>query len=131
MSLAIIPVGQIFGKYEQQARIAELNRKTPVKTIQNQADRVTISPEARKAQVLGIARAVREASKQLSPESKNLDGTKPASDEVKGIGNRNLQDQAEGVRDKVMQKAIEIKEKAAAEEAAKKIEQYEKEATPF
>ena len=44
---------------------------------------------------------------------------------------RNLQDQAEGVRDKVMQKAIEIKEKAAAEEAAKKKEQYEKEATSF
>ena len=80
MSLAIIPVGQIFGKYEQQARIAELNRKTPVKTIQNQADRVTISPEARKAQVLGIARAVREASKNLSTESKNLDEAKPTSD---------------------------------------------------
>ena len=83
MSLAIIPVGQIFGKYEQQARIAELNRKTPVKTIQNQADRVTISPEARKAQVLGIARAVREASKNLSTESKNLDEAKPASPEAK------------------------------------------------
>ena len=131
MSLAIIPVGQIFGKYEQQTRIAELNRKTPVKTIQNQADRVTISPEARKAQVLGIARAVREASKQLSPESKNLDGAKPASDEVKGIGNRNLQNQAESVRERVMQKAIEIKEQAAAEEASKKKEQYDKEATPF
>ena len=77
MSLAIIPVGQIFGKYEQQARIAELNRKTPVKTIQNQADRVTISSEARKAQVLDIARAVRETSKHLSTESKSLDKTKP------------------------------------------------------
>ena len=82
MSLAIVPVGQIFGKYEQQARIAESNRKIPVKTIQNQADRVTISPEARKAQVLGIARAVRDASKQLSPESQNSDGAKSASVEV-------------------------------------------------
>ena len=80
MSLAIIPVGQIFGKYEQQARIAELNRKTPVKTIQNQADRVTISSEARKAQVLGIARAVRDASKNLSTESKGLDEAKIDSD---------------------------------------------------
>ena len=131
MSLAIIPVGQIFGKYEQQARIAELNRKIPVKTIQNQADRVTISPEARKAQVLGIARAVRDASKQLSPESQNSDGAKSASAEVKEVEKRNLQDQGEGARDNVMQKAIEIKEKAAAEEAAKKIEQYEKGATPF
>jgi len=131
MSLAIIPVGQIFGKYEQQTRIAELNRKIPVKTIQNQADRVTISPEARKAQVLGIARAVRDASKQLSPESQNSDGAKSASAEVKEVEKRNLQDQGEGARDNVMQKAIEIKEKAAAEEAAKKIEQYEKGATPF
>jgi len=129
MSLAIIPVGQIFGKYEQQARIAELNRKTPVKTIQNQADRVTISPEARKAQVLGIARAVRDASKQLSLESKSLDGPKSVS--VEEADNRNLQGQAEDVRKEVMQKAIEIKEQAAAEEAAKKKEQYEKEVTPF
>ena len=129
MSLAIIPVGQIFGKYEQQARIAELNRKTPVKTIQNQADRVTISPEARKAQVLGIARAVRDASKQLSLESKSLDGPKSVS--VEEADNRNLQGRAEDVREKVLQKAIEIKEKAAAEETAKKKEQYEKEATPF
>ena len=111
MSLAIIPVGQIFGKYEQQARIAELNRKTPVKTIQNQADRVTISPEARKAQVLGIARAVRDASKQLSLESKSLDGPKSVS--VEEADNRNLQGRAEDVREKVLQKAIEIKENVA------------------
>ena len=80
MLLAIVPVRQIFGKYEQQARIAELNRKMPAKTIQNQADRVTISSEARKAQVLGIARAVREASKHVPMESKNLDEAKPVSD---------------------------------------------------
>ena len=76
MSLAIIPVGQIFGKYEQQARIAELSRKTPIKTIQNQVDRVSISSDARKAKVLGIARAVREASNHLSMGSKNLDEAK-------------------------------------------------------
>ena len=75
MSLVIVSVGQIFGKYEKQARIAELISKRPVKSIQNQADRVTISSEARKAQVLGIARAVREASKHLSTESKSLDET--------------------------------------------------------
>ena len=76
MSLAIVPIEQIFGKYKQQARIAELSKKTIVKTIQNHADRVTISSEARKAQVLGIARAVREASKHLSTESKGLDEVK-------------------------------------------------------
>ena len=72
MSLTIVPIEQIFGKYKQQVRIAELSKKTIVKTIQNHADRVTISSEARKAQVLGIARAVREASKHLSTESKGL-----------------------------------------------------------
>ena len=79
MTLSIIPVNQIFGKYDQQTRMGELNRKNPVRTIQNQADRVTISPEARKAQVLAIARAVRAASKQLSLESKSLDGPKSVS----------------------------------------------------
>ena len=78
MPLAIVPASQIFGRYEQQVRIAELNKKVPVKTIQSQVDRVTISPEARKAQVLAIARAVREASKNISPEFKDLDATKPA-----------------------------------------------------
>ncbi|SVB34739.1 uncharacterized protein METZ01_LOCUS187593, partial [marine metagenome] len=43
MTLSIIPVKQIFGKYDQQTRMGELNRKNPVKTIQNQVDRVTIS----------------------------------------------------------------------------------------
>ena len=80
MSLTIIPAGQIFGKYKHQARIAELNRKTAVKTIQTQADRVTISSEARKAQVLGIARAVREASKNLDTGSKSSDEIKPNLD---------------------------------------------------
>ena len=80
MSLVIVPVGQIFGKYEKQARIAELISKRPVKSIQNQADRVTISSEARKEQVLGIARAVRDASKQLPMESKSLDKTQSPHD---------------------------------------------------
>ena len=46
MSLSIIPLNQIFGKYDQQTRMGELNRKNPIKTIQNQVDRVSISPEA-------------------------------------------------------------------------------------
>ena len=74
MSLTIVPVGQVFGKYEQQARIAELNKKITAKTIQNQADRVTISSEARKVQVLSIARSVREASKHLATGSQQLEG---------------------------------------------------------
>ena len=79
MPLAIVPASQIFGRYEQQVRIAELNKKVPVKTIQSQVDRVTISPEARKAQVLGIARALREASQDISIESQGLGESKSDS----------------------------------------------------
>ena len=79
MSLAIVPIGQIFGKYEHQARLAELNKKTPAKIMQSQVDRVTISPEARKAQVLGIARALREASQDISIESQGLGESKSDS----------------------------------------------------
>ena len=107
MPLAIVPASQIFGRYEQQVRIAELNKKVPVKTIQSQVDRVTISPEARKAQVLGIARAVREASKNISPEFKGLDEIKPA--ELKGA--EDLQDQSE----KVFEKSLDIQEKTDTE----------------
>ena len=138
MPLAIVPASQIFGRYEQQVRIAELNKKTPVKTIQSQVDRVTISPEARKAQVLGIARAVREASKDLSIESKSLGESKPTDSESLSYADRivqsskekkskNLSDQAAIIQEK----AIGIKEKTDTEEAAKKKEQYEREATPF
>ena len=98
MPLAIVPIGQIFGKYEHQARIAELNRKTPIKTIQNQADRVSISSEARKAQVLGIARAVRESSKHLITESQNLDDIKPTTE----AGEKSL-----SFSESVVQKALE------------------------
>ena len=107
MPLAIVPANQIFGRYEQQVRIAELNKKVPVKTIQSQVDRVTISTEARKAQVLGIARAVRESSKHLSPGLKDLSETNPV--ELKGA--EDLQDQSE----KVFEKSLDIQEKTDKE----------------
>ena len=160
MLLAIVPVRQIFGKYEQQARIAELNRKMPVKTIQNQADRVTISSEARKAQVLGIARALRETSKSLVTESKVGEGkstsmeTRPASDgnvespsyESQGVKNFHAaadlktkvleaQDEARqkmgNVRKNVLDKSRGIQEKALEEATREKEEADQKEATPF
>ena len=136
MSLAIVPIGQLFGKYEHQARLAELNMKMPVKKIQNQVDRVTISPEARKAQVLGIARAVREASKDLSTESKPADSESLShADRIiqssKGKKIENHNNQAAAVKEKVIRKAIELAERSQAEAIAKKNEQDEKEATPF
>jgi hypothetical protein len=71
MTLSIIPVNQIFGKYDQQTRMGELNRKNPVRTIQNQVDRVTISPEALKKRAIGAALAAIQNSSQVSTEAKS------------------------------------------------------------
>ena len=47
MGFSIIPVSKAFKTYQGQARIAELNSKNPIKRIQGQRDRVSISIEAR------------------------------------------------------------------------------------
>jgi hypothetical protein len=142
MTLSIIPINQIFGKYDQQTRMGELNRKNPVKTIQNQVDRVTISPEALKKRAIDSALAAIQKSSQVSTEAKptSEENVEPLSyadkvtqnaleksKERKEKEKEGLQDQADSVRNKFLEKAAELKEKAAA---AKK-ELYEKEATPF
>ena len=142
MTLSIIPINQIFGKYDQQTRMGELNRKNPVKTIQNQVDRVTISPEALKKRAIDSALAAIQKSSQVSTEAKptSEENVEPLSyadkvtqnaleksKERKEKEKEGLQDQADSVRNKFLEKAAEPKEKAAA---AKK-ELYEKEATPF
>ena len=73
MSLSILPVNQVFVKYEQQARLADLNKKTPVKTIQMQVDRVTISPDALKMRAINAALEVIQASKKESNAIKNIE----------------------------------------------------------
>jgi hypothetical protein len=73
MSLSILPVNQVFGKYEQQARLADLNKKTPVKTIQMQVDRVTISPEALKVRAINATLEVIQASKKESITTLNIE----------------------------------------------------------
>ncbi len=142
MTLSIIPINQIFGKYDQQTRMGELNRKNPVKTIQNQVDRVTISPEALKKRAIDAALAAIQNSSQVSAEAKSTseENVEPLSyadkvtqnaleksKERKEKEKEGLQDQADSVRNKFLEKAAELKDKAAA---AKK-ELYEKEATPF
>ena len=142
MTLSIIPINQIFGKYDQQTRMGELNRKNPVKTIQNQVDRVTISPEALKKRAIDSALAAIQKSSQVSTEAKptSEENVEPLSyadkvtqnaleksKERKEKEKEGLQDQADSVRNKFLEKAAELKDKAAA---AKK-ELYEKEATPF
>ena len=138
MPLSIIPVNKIFGKYDQQTRIGELNRKNPVKTIQNQVDRVTISPEALKKRAIDAALSAIQNSSQVSAETKPATGEKESSEfhvnkavqaalkkskEIKEKKEESIQKLA----DSISGKAGELKEKEA--DAAK--ERYEKEATPF
>ena len=138
MTLSIIPVNQIFGKYDQQTRMGELNRKSSVKTIQNQVDRVTISPEALKKRAINAALSAILNSNQVSAETKPTTGEKKSSGfhvneavqaalekskEIKEKKEESLQKLA----DSISGKAGELKEKEAAAEK----ERYEKEATPF
>jgi len=140
MTLSIIPVNQIFGKYDQQTRMGELNRKNPVRTIQNQVDRVTISPEALKKRAIGAALAAIQNSSQVSTEEKStsIENVEPLSyadkvvqsaleksKERKEREKGDLTNQADS--DNFLKRAKELDEVAAA----KKKEQDEKEATPF
>ena len=146
MTLSIIPVNQIFGKYDQQTRMGELSRKNPVKTIQNQVDRVTISPEALKKRAIGAALAAIQNSSQVSTEAKStsIENVEPLSYADKVVQNalekskerkekekEELSNQFEGVREKFLEKSKEITEQAAAEEAAMKKQKELDEATPF
>ena len=146
MTLSIIPVNQIFGKYDQQTRMGELSRKNPVKTIQNQVDRVTISPEALKKRAIGAALAAIQNSSQVSTEAKStsIENVEPLSYADKVIHNalekskerkekekEELSNQFEGVREKFLEKSKEITEQSAAEEAAINKQKELDEATPF
>jgi len=142
MTLSIIPVNQIFGKYDQQTRMGELSRKNPVKTIQNQVDRVTISPEALKKRAIGAALAAIQNSSQVSTEEKStsIENAEPLSyadkvvqsaleksKERKEMEKEDLSSQFEGVRDNFLKKAKELEEVAAAKKKQKELD----EATPF
>ena len=142
MTLSIIPVNQIFGKYDQQTRIGELNRKNPVKTIQNQVDRVTISPEALKKRAIDAALAAIQNSSEVSTEAEPASGNNveplsyadkvvqsalEKSKERKEMEKEDLSSQFEGVRDNFLKKAKELEEVAAAMKKQKELD----EATPF
>ena len=146
MTLSIIPVNQIFGKYDQQTRMGELNRKNPVKTIQNQVDRVTISPEALKKRAIDAALAAIQNSSQVSTEAKStsIENIEPLSYADKVVQNalekskerkekekEELSNQFEDVREKFLEKSKEITEQAATEETAIKKQKELDEATPF
>ena len=140
MPLSIIPVNQIFGKYDQQTRMGELSRKNPVKTIQNQVDRVTISPEALKKRAIDAALAAIQNSSQVSTEAKptseeNVESlsyaervTQNALEKSKEREEKeSLQNQADSVKDNFLKRAKELEEAAAAKKKQKELD----EATPF
>ena len=146
MTLSIISVNQIFGKYDQQTRMGELSRKNPVKTIQNQVDRVTISPEALKKRAIGAALAAIQNSSQVSTEEKStsIENVEPLSyadkvvqsaleksKERKEREKEELSNQFEGVKEKFLEKSKEITEQSATEEAAMKKQKELEKATPF
>ena len=146
MTLSIIPVNQIFGKYDQQTRMGELNRKNPVRTIQNQVDRVTISPEALKKRAIDAALAAIQNSSEVSTEAEPASGDNvesgsyadkvvqsalDKSKERKEGEKEELSNQFKGVREKFLEKSKEITEQSAAEEAAMKKQKELDEATPF
>ena len=142
MTLSIIPVNQIFGKYDQQTRMGELNRKNPVRTIQNQVDRVTISPEALKKRAIGAALAAIQNSSQVSTEEKStsIENVEPLSYADKVVQSalekskerkEGEKEELSGVIEKFVEKSKEITEQAAAEEAAMKKQKELDEATPF
>ena len=142
MTLSIIPVNQIFGKYDQQTRMGELSRKNPVRTIQNQVDRVTISPEALKKRAIDAALAAIQKSSEVSTEAEPASGDNvesgsyadrvvqnalEKSKERKEMEKEDLSSQFEGVRDNFLKKAKELEEVAAAKKKQKELD----EATPF
>ena len=49
MDFSIVPASKVFKTYQGQTRIAELNKKSTVKRVQGQVDRVRISNAARLA----------------------------------------------------------------------------------
>ena len=105
MLSSIVPVDKIFGKYDQQARMAELNRNNPIKTIQNQVDRVTISPEGLKKRAIANALAAINNSNQVSTESKPA-----SSDNVESAS------YADRVVKDALEKSKQVKEKEQEKE---------------
>jgi len=142
MTLSIIPVNQIFGKYDQQTRMGELNRKNPVRTMQNQVDRVTISPEALKKRAIDAALTAIQNSSQVSTEAEPASGDNVESGsyadrivqsalEKSKERKEGEKEELSGVIEKFFEKSKEITEQAAAEEAAMKKQKELDEATPF
>ncbi|MFQ5673641.1 MAG: hypothetical protein ACE5G9_11140 [Nitrospinales bacterium] len=76
MEISSAQISRIFNSYLNQARIAELNKKANIKSVQGQVDRVDISTAA-KQQL-----ALRALSKALAP-AEAIDSGEPTDREEK------------------------------------------------
>ncbi len=125
MSLSILPVNQVFGKYEQQARLADLNKKTPANTIQMQVDRVTISPEALKMRAINATLEVIQASKKESTTALNIEEKPLPSTEEKKLSKDATESlsSTEFIREHFQNKTDKAEAKVEAEESARKKEE--------
>ena len=117
MTLSILPVNQVFGKYEQQARLADLIKKNPVKTTQMQVDRVTISPETLKMRAINATLEVIQASKKESNTTLNIE-EKPLPSTREKMSSKDV-DELRSSTDIVAEHFQEKADKLAAEEAIK------------
>lgn len=75
MEFSIVPVSKVFKTYQGQARIAELNKQSPVKRVQGQKDQVTISSAARQA----LWKSLLEETPQVAAQEPSaIETSKPA-----------------------------------------------------
>jgi len=81
MEISIVTVNRVFKTYQGQARIAELNSKNPVKRVQGQRDRVSISKEARAALNAQADRASSQSEAQ-KVEAEAIQAEKVAAENV-------------------------------------------------
>jgi hypothetical protein len=74
MDFSIVPVSKVFKIYQSQTKIAELNKKSPVKRVQGQKDQVTISSTARQAL---WKRLLEDPPQVAAQESSAIETSKP------------------------------------------------------
>ena len=74
MDFSIIPASKVFKTYQGQARIADLNKKSPIKRVQGQKDQVTISSAARQAL---WKRLLEDTPQVVAQESAAIETSKP------------------------------------------------------
>lgn len=72
MEISGAQINRIFRSYQSQSRIAELNKKANIKSVQGQVDRVDISPQAREmATIKSIPKPVDPQAEEMKPKPEN------------------------------------------------------------